>query len=168
MHIPPYFKKRTWQFFFIGVIVGAVIGYLFFLYVYGEHTERWIEENLSLRDELREVEKANDLLKRDQDNLSRESEKKLTIQETKIEWLNASEQKIDRFTVYHLTELVEKELNPVIGRNIDAVSDQRDLLIRAIENKEYKISNLKYSVKVVYLTISTKLTISLEVKQQSS
>lgn len=165
MHIPPYYKKRTWQFFFIGIIVGVVIGYLFFLYVYGEHTERWIEENLALRDQLNETQKAYDLLKKDQDSISQESEKKLTIQQTQIEWLNVNEERIDRFTLYHLSQLVEEELNSVIGRNILSVAEQRDILIRAIENKQYKVNQLNYSIKVIYLTISTNLTISLEVKQ---
>ena len=55
MHIPPYYKKRTWQSFFLGVLAGVIVGYIFFLFVYGKHTERWIEENMEIRTELKQV-----------------------------------------------------------------------------------------------------------------
>src|SRR5690625_83853 len=167
MHIPPYYKQRKWQFFFVGTAVGAVIGYLSFLYVYGEHTERWIEENLALRNELREVQKTNELLLQDQDDMSKESQRRMQVQQIEIEWLNIEDVKIDRFTIYHLNNLVEDELNPIIGSQVEDVAEQRELVIRAIENKVYQVNQINYSVKVVYLTIAPKLIISLEISQES-
>ncbi|MFC0015643.1 MULTISPECIES: sporulation membrane protein YtrI [Allobacillus] len=163
MHIPPYYKKRTWQSFFLGVLAGVIIGYLFFLFVYGKHTERWIEENMEIRTELKQVKQENDLLKQDKENLNEEHEEKLTIQSFEINLSNAKDLELDRFTEYELIEKIEDELNPVIGRNIASVSEQRDLLIRTIENQTYHVRDINYSVKISHLTVAPILVVTVEV-----
>ncbi|WP_134338495.1 sporulation membrane protein YtrI [Filobacillus milosensis] len=168
MHIPPYYKKPSWQAFFIGVLVGVVIGYLFFLYLYGEHTERWIEENLTLEKELKEVNKEYELLKKDTDQLSEENQKKLTIQDVEVKLLNAKQLKLDRFTTLHLTDLIEDEIGTVMGQNIESVHGQRELLKRTLENKIFKVNNITYNVEIVELTIYTTLYVSVNIKIQSS
>nr|WP_289036848.1 sporulation membrane protein YtrI [uncultured Allobacillus sp.] len=163
MHIPPYYKKRTWQSFFLGVLAGVIIGYLFFLFVYGKHTERWIEENMEIRTELKQVKQENDLLKQDKENLNEKHEEKLTIQSFEINLSNAKDLELDRFTEYELIEKIEDELNPVIGRNIASVSEQRDLLIRTIENQTYHVRDINYSVKISHLTVAPILVVTVEV-----
>lgn len=91
----------------------------------------------------------------------------MQVQQIEIEWLNIEDVKIDRFTIYHLNNLVEDELNPIIGSQVEDVAEQRELVIRAIENKAYQVNQINYSVKVVYLTIAPKLIISLEISQES-
>ena len=166
-HIPPYYKKRTWQSFFLGVLAGVIVGYIFFLFVYGKHTERWIEENMEIRTELKQVKQENDLLKQDKENLNEEHEEKLTIQSFEINLDNAEELELDRFTEYELTERIEDELNPVIGRNIASVSDQRDLLIRTIENQTYHVRDIDYSVTISHLTVAPILVITVEVQVET-
>ncbi|WP_017186302.1 sporulation membrane protein YtrI [Alkalibacillus haloalkaliphilus] len=168
MHIPPFYKKTTWQAFFIGILTGVVIGYMFFLYVYGQHTERWIEENLTLRNELNQVKQENELLKQDKDDLNRANEERLTIQDIELDWHNADELDLDRFTLHELNENVLQELQTVMGRNIQSVSDQRELLIRTIENKLYNIRDIRYQLEVHHITISTTLIITVKVHITSS
>lgn len=139
----------------------------FFLFVYGKHTERWIEENMEIRTELKQVKQENDLLKQDKENLNEEHEEKLTIQSFEINLDNAEELELDRFTEYELTERIEDELNPVIGRNIASVSDQRDLLIRTIENQTYHVRDIDYSVTISHLTVAPILVITVEVQVET-
>ncbi|GEL76860.1 sporulation membrane protein YtrI [Tenuibacillus multivorans] len=168
MHIPPYYKRPSWQAFFIGILVGVVIGYLFFLYVYGEHTERWIEENLTLRQEIKELEQDVELLRQDKDDINMERERRLTIQDVEVEFTNIEDLNLDRFTVIRLTDLVEDEVGTVAGRNIESVSDQRELLIRTIENKTFRVNDIQYQVKVDQLIIGPTLTVTLEISLQGS
>lgn len=163
MHIPPYYKKRSFQSFFLGVLTGVVIGYLFFLFVYGEHTERWIEENMEVRDELQKISQENDLLKQDKEHLSEENEERISVQSIEVELENAKQLDLDRFTEYELTDLVIQELNTIVGRNISSVSEQRDLLVRTIEHKTYTVRNINYSLEVTHLTISPILLITVEI-----
>ncbi|NGP45035.1 hypothetical protein G4V62_08715 [Bacillaceae bacterium SIJ1] len=39
MHIPPYYKKPTWQQFLAGAALGALAGWIVFLFIYGEIQE---------------------------------------------------------------------------------------------------------------------------------
>ncbi|MGP4071264.1 sporulation membrane protein YtrI [Piscibacillus sp. B03] len=165
MHIPPYYKKPKWQAFFIGVIAGTMVGYLFFLYIYGEHTERWIEENLTLRQELKDLEQDYELLKKDTDD---QSDQLLRIKDVEIELVNVDQLKLDRFTTLRLTALIEDEIGAVVGNQIESVGEQRDLLVRTIENKSFKVNQINYQVKVVYLTIGPTLDVALEIRIQSS
>ncbi|MET3682635.1 gas vesicle protein [Alkalibacillus flavidus] len=168
MHIPPYYKKPTWQTFFIGVLTGVVVGYIFFLYVYGEHTERWIEDNLTIRQELQQIKQENKLLKDDQHDLSQQTEQRLTIQETDIEWTNAEQLDLDRFTTHELEEQLQAQLESIIGQNIESLSEQRTLLIQTIENKVFNIRDVKYQLTVRHMTIAPTLIMSLEIDLTSS
>ncbi|GAA0456235.1 sporulation membrane protein YtrI [Alkalibacillus silvisoli] len=162
MHIPPFYKKTKWQAFFIGILTGVVIGYMFFLYVYGQHTERWIEDNLAIRNELNQVQQENELLKQDKDDLNRANERRLTIQDIELEWSNSDEIDLDRFTLHELNENVLQELQTIMGRNIESVSEQRELLMRTIENKVYDIRDIQYELEVRHITISPTLIITID------
>ncbi|WP_188206412.1 sporulation membrane protein YtrI [Alkalibacillus aidingensis] len=168
MHIPPFYKKTTWQAFYIGILTGVVIGYLFFLYVYGQHTERWIEENLTLRNELNQVQQENELLKQDKDDLNKANEQRLTVQDIEIEWENADDLDLDRFTMHELNERVQDELQTVMGRNIESISEQRDFLIRSVENKVYNVRDIDYELEVHHITISPTLIISFVIHVSST
>ncbi|MDQ0160183.1 sporulation membrane protein YtrI [Alkalibacillus salilacus] len=168
MHIPPYYKKASWQTFLIGVLTGVVIGYIFFLFVYGQHTERWIEENLSIRNELHELEQENELLKSDQSDLNEEAEQRVTVQKIEISWTNAEKLDLDRFTTHELKEILLDELESVVGQNIISLSEQRTLLLRTIENKTFNIRDVDYQLAVRHMTIGPTLILSIEVKIASS
>lgn len=142
-----------------------MVGYLFFLYIYGEHTERWIEENLTLRQELKDLEQDYELLKKDTDD---QSDQLLRIKDVEIELVNVEQLKLDRFTTLRLTALIEDEIGAVVGNQIESVGEQRDLLVRTIENKSFKVNQINYQVKVVYLTIGPTLDVALEIRIQSS
>ncbi|RPF55363.1 sporulation membrane protein YtrI [Aquisalibacillus elongatus] len=168
MHIPPYYKKPKWQAFFLGVLAGGIIGYIVFLYMFGEHTERWIEENLTLRQDLRQLENDYELIKEETDDLNKQNEQRLNIRDVEIEFVNIEQMRLDRFTSLRLTALVEDEISTVIGRNIESVGEQHELLIRTIENKNFRVNDINYQVKVTLLVIGPTLDISLEIKVQTS
>ncbi|WP_027964262.1 sporulation membrane protein YtrI [Halalkalibacillus halophilus] len=168
MHLPPLHKKKNWQRVFIGFIFGVMCGYMIFLYMYGVHTERWIESNLEVREQLHKVEQENELLKRDQDDFNKESEEKLTIQSIEVEWLNEEDLGLDRFTTRALEESIHQELNSIMGQNIASVSEQRLILIRAIENKLYTVRDLNYTLTIDHITIAPTLILSINIAVDSS
>lgn len=80
MHIPPYYKKRTWQSFFLGVFGWCHCRlYLFFICLRKTY-RTLVEKTWKFRTELKQVKQENDLLKQDKENLNEEHEEKLTIQ----------------------------------------------------------------------------------------
>ncbi|MEQ6388678.1 hypothetical protein RZN22_05055 [Bacillaceae bacterium S4-13-58] len=167
MQIPPLYKKQNWQYFIIGLILGGFLGYGVFLYMYGELTERWIEENLSLQSQVRDLEKKLEVESENKEELSKKSQQKITVQEIEIELLNAEELRLDRLSVRLLTDAVKDEASDVLGKEIQSVSNNRTLLKRSIENKTYKIDSFAYGVKIEHLTISQTVYLSLKITIRS-
>ncbi|HEY4601079.1 MAG TPA: sporulation membrane protein YtrI [Cerasibacillus sp.] len=158
MHIPPYFKRKAWQYVFVGMIVGGVIAYLVFIYMYGEMYEQLLEKNIALESELRDVKKQNQALL----EINEDLEKPAIIETIKIDITNPKELKLDSLLVHQLVGLIKEELDSLIGKPIQQLSDSGDLLIATIENKRFKLNDLQYRFEVVKLIISKEVKVEVE------
>jgi hypothetical protein len=167
MHIPPYYKRRGFQYFFVGILVGIILSYLFFLYIEGQLTERWIEQNVSLRKDVVNLQnQINELLK-DRENLSKEKEKKLTVQDINVTISNAEQLKLDKFFIYELTSQIKNELIELIGNSVDSLAENRTLIRSTIENKVIKIDKFTYRSDLTELIIAPpNLYITVKLKAE--
>jgi hypothetical protein len=168
MHIPPYYKRKGFQYFFVGIILGSIISYLFFLYINGELTERWIEQNVELRNDITNLENQINGLLQDKEDLNKENKEKLTVQEIQVEIVNSEKLKLDRFIVHDLTSQMSNELSPIIGKSIQSLSENKSLIKSTIENKSFKAGEFSYQPTITLLVIATKLQISVEVNMAST
>lgn len=164
MHIPPYFKKESWQRFFIGTFFGAVLAYFIVIYMYGQMYEELLEKNMELQSELSDVKKQNESLLEANEDLDEQSKKPITIEEISMEVMNKEELKLDTFTIHKIEDMIKKEIDHLIGQKVKVVSESEDLLISAIENKTYDVNDLSYRFEIVKLTISTHIKMTLEAK----
>ncbi|GAA0484165.1 hypothetical protein GCM10008986_06720 [Salinibacillus aidingensis] len=168
MHIPPYYKRRGFQYFFAGVITGTVIAYLLFLFFYGEYTEMRIEENIRLRDQIAELEQDLENITEDKENLSKQNEQNLTIQEIQVELENAEKLKLDRFIQHELKENIKDEMSSLKGRNIETMQENLSLIESSVENKTYHISDFSYSATITRLIISKTVYVKVKLSMASS
>ncbi len=162
MHIPAYYKRKSVQYFFVGVIIGAILAYLFFLYINGELTERWIEQNVQLRSKIAELEDQMNGLLQDKENLSKENEEKLSVKEVNIEISNKEQLKLDSMEVIELTTLMKKELSSLIGKNVESIIENANLVESTLENKSFTLSSFSYQPKIQKLFISSKINITVK------
>ncbi|QHE53240.1 sporulation membrane protein YtrI [Pontibacillus sp. HMF3514] len=168
MHIPPYYKKAGWQKFFAGMFIGGVIAYAIFLFMYGTHFENWIEENLMLRDEIRDLKDRAESLNKDKEELNEKRKEHLVVQSVEIVFLNESkllsQNLTDRLSIYKLRELAKEQIHDVIGKDVSSVADNEHLIIKSLESKIYRVDEFTYELEVERLIISPKLTVSLQIK----
>src|SRR5690606_5676599 len=115
MHIPPYYKKPTWQHFFVGIVFGGIIAYLVLLYMYGTMYETLLEENQQLKSEINNLTLQNEALMKDNEDLNEQSNKVPVVNSIEVKITNWEKFKLDRLTVYELAELVKEEINHLIG-----------------------------------------------------
>ncbi len=162
MHIPPYYKRRGTQYFFVGMLVGAILAYLFFLYINGNLTERWIEQTVELRSEIVQLEDRINGLTKDKENLSKENKEMLTVQEINIEISNKEQLKLDSIEAVELTARIQKELSPLIGNSIESLSENRSLIYSTLENKSFQMNNFSYQPSITELIIATKMEIKIK------
>ncbi|MBN8236928.1 hypothetical protein JF544_16840 [Halobacillus kuroshimensis] len=162
MHFPPYHKSREWRRFFAGVLLGTLAGWLFFLYTHGQLQQKYTEEHIGLTTELHELEvKYEGLL----NNKNQDSESApLTVGEMDVSYTNAKKLEVDLLTQHQLTTMVKDQLSSLPGKPVKVVADQADLILTALENKNYVVDDFTYQLKVNQLIISEVITLRLEIK----
>ncbi|SFM08067.1 hypothetical protein SAMN04487943_107180 [Gracilibacillus orientalis] len=170
MHIPPYHKRPSWQRFLAGVAIGTIIGYIIFIYMFGELQEKWIEENLALRGDLQNLNQSYENLRKNHETLDQQTKKGLQVKEINIEFLNLKELNIDndRIMIQQLEEAVRTEAAHAVGKNINDMADSIDLLIATIENKTINIDDFKFQAEIQRIIVSETLYLSIQLKMADS
>lgn len=164
MHIPPYFKKRSWQQFLIGAFFGGIVAYCVLIFMYGTMYESLYQDNLTLRTQLEELKNQNEALLQAKENSEEQEDAQLMINRIEVTIANADDLQLDRLTVYELESMIKQDLNHVIGQQIQVISESSTLLISAIENKSYAIDSFTYQFETSQLTISQTLKLTLIAK----
>ncbi len=160
MHVPPYHKKNTWQRFIAGALVGGIIAYIVFIFMFGSMYENKLKENLELTSRVNDLKNQNEALLKDTENLK--APVKVSVIEIKIE--NAEELSLDSLVVPKLQELVKDEISHITGQSVSIVEEIDQLLISSIENKEFTVDDLRYQFTVRMLVISETVKAFLEVE----
>ncbi|MBM7572878.1 sporulation membrane protein YtrI [Aquibacillus albus] len=161
MHIPPYYKKESWQKFLVGAFLGAIIAYAIFIYMYGQFYERWVEENLALRSELNDLESNYNTLK---EEFNAKSKEKVTVNAIEVSIMNQKQLKLDSLIVHQLEELIKEQIKDVLGKDIESLSENYTLLTSTIENKIYKVDGFSYSASVNQLFLTSTLRLNVQLK----
>lgn len=164
MYIPNEFKKRTGQFFILGLGIGAIIAYLLFTFMYGKTYGQLLEDHLSLKAELTELTEQNEALLQDKEEMSEQSKDDVTVQSIDMTFLNPADLKLDRLMLHQFDEILLREISHIIGQNITTLSENDQLLISTIENKTVTLTESNYSFEVTKLIIAQHVKITLNIK----
>lgn len=162
MHIPPYYKRESWQRFLAGTFVGAIIAFIVFVYMYGQLYENWVEENLELHAKLQELNSNYKASEEKNKELDQKYQKKITITSVQITITNQEKLDLDRLIVREFEETIKAEITDIIGRDVESLSENYNLLIKTIENKRYRIDSFSYQAKVRHLFITEILNLHIE------
>lgn len=160
MRVPPYHKEPSWQLFFSGVVLGAVIGWVVFLILYGAIQERQVGDLIKAKKQLELAEDRYKILIEDNEKLKEEKDK-LKVQDIKIAILNHEKYMLGSLTRFSITEGIKKDLNHLIAKEVKGIKDNKDLLKKTIENKSYELDEKKYFFHVEDLYIDTTIEIGL-------
>ncbi|MEI3606042.1 hypothetical protein SPD48_10090 [Pseudogracilibacillus sp. SE30717A] len=159
MHFSPYHKKRSWQLIIIGTLIGSFLAYITFTFMHGKMYENLLSENLQLKTKVGELEQQNNALLQDKEDLEEKSTN--TVQSVQIIFSNKEQLKLDRLIIHELEELIKNEINFIIGKEVQSLSENDDLLISLLENKIFTIDDLSYQFDVHKLFLSEKVKITL-------
>ncbi|TMW71711.1 sporulation membrane protein YtrI [Alteribacter natronophilus] len=164
MRIPPLYRDKSWQRFTAGVILGMLIGWLFFLYNFGYVYDKMIIEIGKQRTTIENLENTVEILQKDQDEMNRENQEKLTVQEIRVNFINEREVNLSELTIFELRSAVESELELIKNKGIESVFSSRELLKKAVENKTFRINNdKKYQLKIEHFMIYTTTEVDISI-----
>ena len=164
MRIPPFYKSPACQRFLAGAFIGAIISWFIFLFIFGELQEKQLKLIYKQEQTIKDLNDKLEIWKQDYETLNKKNQKKLKVQEISIHFTNEDELKIDSFTKLNLEEGVKEELKNIMNKNIESVAENKELIIKTIENKTFKIDNQKYKAKVEQLYLFTTLDIYLKLE----
>lgn len=164
MRIPPYYRKPGWQRFFAGIIIGMVIGWFFFIYQFGTVQEKLVTEIKMQETTIKEQKRNIEILRSDKDELNKENQKKLTVQEVKIYFKNDKALKLSELSLHELRSQIEHELTPIMNKPIETVSNASDLLHQTIQNKTYTVNDKRYHVIIKEVHLYTTLQLFVEIR----
>ncbi|GGL42186.1 sporulation membrane protein YtrI [Sporolactobacillus putidus] len=163
MRIPPYHRMPDRQRFLAGCIIGVLVGFSFFLFLFGAAQERQIDKIREQGAEIQMLEKQKKALIDAEERKNEQLEKKMTVQEIDVTIADASLEKAART---ELEQAVADELNSVINHSIESVADNQQLIEKAIERKPFTAAEITYRFHVKSMVIFSKLTLLLEVSEK--
>jgi len=158
IHFPPYHKYPSWQRFFAGVLLGAILAYPVLLYMYGSMYEELLIENSEMQSQVTELKNQNEALLQDKE----EMEAPLTVETIEITITNGQELKMDRLITHQLEQLIQTEIDHLVGEEVNNLVKSDQLIISAIENKKFKVDDFTYYFDVTLLTISPTMKVNVE------
>ena len=164
MRIPPYYRYPTWQRFFAGVVIGAILSWFVFLHLFGVLQEKQVRKIIELQDKIADLENEIRIWQEDYVKQNKINQKKLMVQEISVHLVNAEQYKLDSYTTFRIEESVKEDISHLKEIDIETVYNSRELLKRAIENKTYTINEQPYKLEIHQLFVFTTLSIELKLK----
>lgn len=160
MRIPPYYRHHGWQRFLSGVTIGMIIGFIFFLTLYGLAQERQIDKINQQATQIDSLERNRKTLLEDQDIENKKLEKKLTVQDVKVNIIDKKD-KIDRIVEFELEAKVKEQLNSLLNNDIESVSTNKELIYKAIEDHPFVIDKTPYHFAIQNLVIYSVIEVDI-------
>jgi hypothetical protein len=164
MRIPPLYRRPAWQRFFGGMAIGGMISWCIFLYIFGV----WQEQNTELiqkqEKEIVDLKEEKKIWQEKYKEINKRNIEQLTIQKINIKITNWEKYKLDSLSVLETEDAVRDDISIMIAKDMETVYKSKDLLKKIIENKQIKINDKRYKLKVKEMVFYTALSIQLEIQ----
>src|SRR5699024_12274279 len=99
-----------------------------------------------------EIERHNKAFIEDKDDL--EEKTSPDVLSVYIEFMNSEKLHLDKLITHQLEYLIKHDLDPVIGKNVESIMENDQLVIDRIEDKTYTIDDLSYRIDVKKISIT--------------
>lgn len=164
MRIPPLYRRPAWQRFFSGMAVGGAISWCIFLFIYGVFQEKNTELIRKQAQDIVDLNEEKKIWQEEYKEINKRNIEQLTVQKINIRIMNWEKYKLDSLSVLETEDSVRDDISMMIAKDIETVYKSKDLLKKIIENKQIKINDKRYKLKVKEMVFYTNLSIQLEIK----
>jgi hypothetical protein len=164
MRIPPLYRKPGWQRFFAGTAVGGAVSWCIFLYIYGVWQEKNTELIRKQQEEIVDINNEKKIWQEEYKQMNKRNIEQLTVQKVNIKIMNSEKYKLDSLSVLETENSVRDDISIMLAKDLETVYKSKDLLKKIIENKQVKINDKRYNLKVKEMVIYTNLTIQLDIQ----
>lgn len=165
MRIPSFFRYPSWQRFFAGVVIGTLISWCLFFYMYGIQQEKQINTIQTQKDQIKDLNNKIAIWEEDYQKLNEQNEKVLMIQEVKVKINNGRTYNLDKLSIAEAEEVIRDDLASLIAKDVKTIYNGKLLLKKSIENKLIEINKKQYRLEVVEIMFYTEMYIEVKLKR---
>lgn len=162
MRIPPFYRRSSWQRFFAGAAIGAVVSWCIFIYINGF----WQDKNTKLiREQQDKINELNNDIKIWQEEYKAANKKnieQITVQKINVKVTNWEKYNLDSFSAFQVQDAVKEDIRILIAKDLETAYKSKDLIKKIVENKVFKINDKRYKLEVKEIIIYTTLSIQVE------
>jgi hypothetical protein len=163
MRIPPHYQQPTWQRFFAGAAIGAIISWGVFLFIFGviqeDHRTTINKQNITIQKLKKEIE----IYQEEYSKLNKEAQQKVTVQEINVHITNGDKYLPKDFYIKSIEENVKKDLSDLIAKDMESVYSNHKLIEKTIENKIFPIDGKEYKLEMTKFMLYTTIYIEVEI-----
>ena len=165
MRIPPYYRNPMWQRFFAGIAIGAVMSWALFFYMFWDLQEKQVQLIQTQQDTIKDLSEEVDIWQSEYEILNKRNESRLLVQDVSVRITNYKKYRLDPLSVFEVEQSIQKDFSSLIGKDLENVSKGKELLKRAIINKDIKVNSRHYQLEIRELVIYTNIEIELAIRQ---
>ena len=165
MRIPPLFNYPTWQRFFAGIAIGALISWVLFFYMFGIQQDKQIRTIQSQKEQIEDLNKKVSIWEEDYQKLNEQNEQVLMIQDIIVKINNGKTYNLDKLSVAEAEDVIRDDLASLIAKDVKTIYNGKVLLKKSIENKFIEINKKQYRLEVVEIMFYTEMYIEVKLKR---
>ena len=163
MRIPPHYQQPSWQRFFAGAAIGAVISWGVFLFIFGVIQEEHSTIINKQKQTIQDLENDKNIYQEEYTKLNKKAQEKLTVQEIKIKLTNGDRYLFKDFRITNIENSVKEDLKDVMAKDIESIVSNHLLIERIIENKPLKFDGKEYKLEMTKFMLTTTLYIEVKI-----
>lgn len=163
MRIPHHYQQPSWQRFFAGAAIGAIISWGVFLFIFGVIQEKHRTIIDKQQTKIQKLEKNIEIYQEEYTKLNKKAQEKLTVQDIHIHLTNGEKYLFKPFMIKNIEQNVQDDLSDLIAKDLEGVYSNHKLIKRTIENRTIKIDGKDYKLKVTQFILFTTIYIEVEI-----
>ncbi|WP_370295189.1 sporulation membrane protein YtrI [Rossellomorea marisflavi] len=167
MRIPPFYRLPSFQRFFAGAVIGGIVSWMIFIFMYGSLHEWQTQKIQDQQTKLEKLTNTLSYLQEENKELNDENEDELTIQEVRVKIINPTKTKVELLSLYQAEESLSQDLRSLLNQDLKTAHDNKELIKKIIENKTIKLNDRPFQleVKEIYFYTTTDLILSLKYEE---
>lgn len=163
MRVPTHYEKPSWQRFFAGMMIGALLSWSIFLFMYGVNQDK---QSLKIKEQqniIAELKRDKEIYQEDYKKLNKENQKKITVQSIKIKLTNGKRFNFKDYMIENIERDTVNELAHILAKDLETVSESIPLIERIIENKSFPIDDKEYKLEVTKFIMTPNIYIEVKI-----
>jgi len=162
MRVPSYPPSSAWQKFMFGAIIGGILSWLLFLFIFGDLQEKHAKTIKEQKERIADLEKEKAIWQEEFQKLNEKNMELLTVQEIVVKVTNGEKYRLDRLSIFEIEERIKNNISMVLAKDLNLVFNSRELLKKVVEYTPVKINDKRYQLVIKEMVIYTTLTLNVE------